>query len=324
MRKAFLDGFENFEVEPDNREINGSDIDTIISSFGKFVTGFQLRNKHIADKFDDFSNSVDEIISPLHEKLLETETNIMTIVEDMEIVKERANTMEKLKEEKENIIATLENDISVLLSACTDATRELQIEVDKNLGQLGSISEVEKLNLESDAQADHQKNSKYVEAAQKLITASKKAQTLIRQFKCKNEQEAATIEDLHNKLKETKDAFELATDERDLSKNRVLQLESDIQLLQSDCSELRNNLEGYHALEEKLKEKEAEISSMHSTLLAKEQGKIMLKSFLTLPYWIPFNLHNNVDLLVYDLISFFQRQKVPFFQHLRLEISLTR
>ncbi|KAK7306206.1 hypothetical protein VNO77_44132 [Canavalia gladiata] len=62
VRNAFLDGLENFEVELDNREIAGADIDTIISSFGKIVKGFQLRNKHIADKFDEFSDSIDEFI----------------------------------------------------------------------------------------------------------------------------------------------------------------------------------------------------------------------------------------------------------------------
>ena len=54
MRETFLDGPENFEVELDITEIDGADIDTIISSFGKIVKGFQSRNKHIADKFHEF------------------------------------------------------------------------------------------------------------------------------------------------------------------------------------------------------------------------------------------------------------------------------
>ncbi|RZB50107.1 myosin-11-like isoform X2 [Glycine soja] len=274
VRETFLDGPENYEVELDNTEIDGADIDTIISSFGKIVKGFQSRNKHIADKFYEFSDFMDEFISPLHEKLLETETMSTTIVENMEIMKKEANTMEKLKEEQENTIATLENNVSVLLSACTDSTIALQSEVDKNLGQPGSISEVEQLNLEAGAQTEHHKNSKYVEATHKLMNASRKAQTLIAQFGCRSEQVDATIEDLRNKLKETTVAFELVTDERDLNKNRVSQLESDIQSLQSACSELKDKLEDYHALEEKLEEKEAEISSMHNALLAKEENSL--------------------------------------------------
>ncbi|KAJ1422658.1 hypothetical protein SESBI_12848 [Sesbania bispinosa] len=278
VRKSFLDGLDKSEIELDNTEINGTDIDTIISSFGMILKGFQSRNKHISDKFDQFSDFIDECISPLHEKLLETETKIMTIVEQMEIMKEKANNMASLKEEKENVIATLESDISVLLSACTDSTSGLQNEVDKNLGQLGSISEVETINHEADAQAEHHKNSKYAEASQKLINASRKAQALIRQFEFKSEQLAATIGDLQNKLKETTIAFELATDERDLNKNRFLQLESDIKHLQNGYSELKDKLEGYHDLEEKLKENEAKISSMHSALLAKEEESSLLSA----------------------------------------------
>lgn len=270
VRKAFFDGLEEVEVELDNREINGTDIDTIISSFGKIVKGFQLRNKHIADKFDEFFDYIDEFISPLHEKLLEIETNMMNIVEQMETMKEKENITGKLKEEKENIFATLENDISVLVSACTRSTDELQNEVDKNLGQLVSISEIEKINQEANAQIEHHTNSKYAEASQKLINASKKVQTLIRQFEVKSDQVATTIADLQNKLNETTVGLESVTDERDFNKNRVLQLESDIHLLQSTCNELKDKLEGYHALEEKLKEKEAEISSMYSAQLAKE------------------------------------------------------
>ncbi|XP_047181077.1 trans-Golgi network-localized SYP41-interacting protein 1 isoform X2 [Vigna umbellata] len=278
MRTTFLDGPENFEVELENTEIDDADIDTIILSFGKIVKEFELSSKHIADKFDEFSYSMDEFISPLHGKLLETETISETIVQNMESLKEEANTMKKLKEEQENIIATLQNNINVLLSACTDSTIALQSEVDKNLGLLDSISEVEKLNLEADAQADHHKNSKYVEATHKLISTCRKTQALIRQFEFRSEQLDATIEDLKNKLKEATVAFELVTDDRDLNKNRVSLLESDIQSLQSAGSELKDKLESYHALEEKLKEKEAEISSMQDALLAKEENSLLTSS----------------------------------------------
>ncbi|KAL1289882.1 golgin subfamily B member 1 isoform X1 [Arachis ipaensis] len=391
MREELLDSLENFDVELDNREMNGADIDTVVSSFSTIVKGFQLRNKHIAEKFDELSNSIDEFTSPLHEKLLDTETKIMTVVENMQTMKEKENTIEKLLEEKDNIISSLENDIGVLLSACTDATGELQFEVDKSLQQLGSISEVENLNHETDEQAEHHKDRIYAEASQKLKNASRKARTLIRHFENQSEHVAVAIEnlqiklkettaafertlderdantarieglqielkeikdsleratnerdanaakiealenklkettatfemlkderglktsiiedlqnklnettaafentaeertvnaakigDLQNKLKETTAAFEMAIDERDINRNRVLQLESDVQELRSSCNELRNNLEGHHALEEKLKEKEAEILSLNSTLSAKE--KVAERSLLS-------------------------------------------
>ncbi|AES72106.1 TGN-related, localized SYP41-interacting protein, putative [Medicago truncatula] len=280
VRKSFSDGLEKFEVELDNREINGIDIDTIVSSFGKIVKGFQMRNEHIADKFDEFSDSIDAFISPLHGKLLETESNIMAIVEHVEGMKEKANSVTKLNEEKDNIIAALENDISLLLSACTDSTSELQKEVHQNLGQLGSTFEVEKLNHNADEQVEHYKNNAYADASRKLINASGEVQTLIRQFKFKSEQVDATVRDLQTKLNETTVAFELATEEKDLNMNKVLQLESDIQSLENACTELKDKVEHYHILEEKLKDKEAEISSMHSASLKKEESSILSTSQL--------------------------------------------
>ncbi|KAI5406215.1 trans-Golgi network-localized SYP41-interacting protein 1 isoform X4 [Lathyrus oleraceus] len=278
VRKSFTGSLENFEVEMDKGETNGITMETIISSIGKIADELTLRSKHIADAFDEYSDSIDEFLSPLPGKLLETESNIMAIVEHMKIMKEEANSVAKLNEEKDNIIATLENDISLLLSSCTDSTSELQNEVDQNLGQLGSTFEDEKFNHEADEQVEHHRNSKYADASRKLINASGKVQTLIRQFKLKSEQVDTTVRDLQAKLNETTVAFELATEEKDFNKNRVLQLESDIQSLEIACSELKDKVEGYHVLEEKLKEKEEEISSMHSALVAKEEESSILSA----------------------------------------------
>lgn len=270
MRKASFGGIENFDVEVDSTVMNVTDIDNIISLFGKMVKGFQLRNKLIADRLDDFSDSIDEFISLLRTKLLETETDVISISEHMETLKGKVNAGESLKEQ-ENTIATLEKDITVLLSACTVASSELQSEVHKNLVEPGPISET--VNPDADALPKHHENSKYMETARKLITDTRTAQNLIKQFEFRSEEVDATIKDLQNQLKETRAASEKVIKERDLSQNRVLQLESDIQVLQNSCSELRNNLEGYYVLEEKLKEKEAEISSLYSTLSTKQQGK---------------------------------------------------
>ncbi|MED6220444.1 hypothetical protein PIB30_117672 [Stylosanthes scabra] len=258
MREELLDSLENFDVELDNEEINGTDIDTIVSSFVTFVKGYQLRNKHIAEKFDELSSSIDDFTSPVHEKLLETETKIMTVVENMQTMKEKENTMEKLREEKDNIIFTLENDIGMLLSACTDATGELQLEVDKSLRQLGSISEVENLNHVTDEQAEHRKNSIYAEASQKLKNTSRKAQALIRHFVRQSEHVAVTIENLQINLKETTAAFESTVDERDTNNARIeglqIELKEITDALERATNERDENAATIEALQKKLKE----------------------------------------------------------------------
>ncbi|KAI9080850.1 hypothetical protein K1719_037159 [Acacia pycnantha] len=269
VRKASFGGIENYDVEVDSRLINGTDIDDVISQFGNIVKGFQLRNKLIADRFDDFSDSIDKLISLLQTKLLETETDVISILKHLENLKDKANAGENLEAEQENTVANLENDITILFSACADASRELQSVVHENLVEPGPISET--MNLDADALAKYNQDSKYMDTAQKLMSASRKAQYLIKHFGFRSKELNRTVEDLLNKLKETRAASEEVIKERDLSQNRVLQLESDIQVLQNSCSDLGNNLEGHHALEETLKEKEKEISSLYSALSTKQE-----------------------------------------------------
>ncbi|KAK4283509.1 hypothetical protein QN277_000452 [Acacia crassicarpa] len=269
VRKASFGGIENYDVEVDSRLVNGTDIDDLISQFGNIVKGFQLRNKLIADRFDDFSDSIDKLISLLKTKLLEAETDVISILKHLEVLKEKVNAGENLEAEQEKTIANLENDITIFLSAFADASHELQSVVHENLVEPGPISET--MNLDADALAKYNQDSKYMDTARKLMSASRKAQYLIKHFEFRTRELNSTVEDLLNKLKETRAASEEVIKERDLSQNRVLQLESDIQVLQNSCSELRNNLEGHHALEETLKEKEKEISSLSSALSMKQE-----------------------------------------------------
>ncbi|KAA8529684.1 hypothetical protein F0562_034216 [Nyssa sinensis] len=190
--------------------------------------------------------------------------------------------MEIDRQSQENTIAVLENDITVLLSACSDATQELEIEVENKLLELSSATEMEKLNCSlflegreggGDAVAEHQQriSSKYFKTAEKLLSTARKAQALTKQFENTRNVSTATIEDLQNKLKEAKITLENAIQERDLNQNRVSELESDAEALQNLCNEMRFRLEDYQAKEDKMKEREEEYSSLYNTLLMKEK-----------------------------------------------------
>lgn len=278
VRKASFGGIENYDFEVDSTVVNGTDIDDMISQFGNIVKGFQLRNKFMADRFDDVSDSIDKFISLLQTKLLETKTDVTSILEHMETLKENVNVGESLKAEKDNTIATLENDITILLSACADASCELQSVDHENLLEPGSISET--MNFDVDALTKYNQNNKYRDTVKKLMSASWKAQCLIKSFEFRSKESDRTVEDLQNQLKETIAASEEVTKERDLSQNRVLQLESDLEELQKSCDEL----------EETLKEQEKEISSLSSALSTKQEGKCQNI------YWAYYCL-----LLLYDL-----------------------
>ncbi|KAJ7957643.1 golgin subfamily B member 1-like isoform X1 [Quillaja saponaria] len=271
--KDFSGGLEKFDVEVYSVEINDSDTDDISSYLGKNLEGFHLRRKTIADKFDGFSYFIDEYISAILGKLMAAKNDIATMYKHMEALKEQVRCTEIYKQDLENIIAMLENNVKVIMSACTDATKELQFEVGNEKYYLSPSSILEHENLKYGADAHQQRldGSKYNGAVEKLITATKEVQALIKVFERRHDVATGTIEDLQGKLKETQAASEKFAEERDLNQNRVSQLESEIQVLQNSCSELRLNLDGYHAKEEKLKEREADLSSLYSTMLSKEQ-----------------------------------------------------
>lgn len=104
--------------------------------------------------------------------------------------------------------------------------------------------------------------------------------------RCKeaNENRNACLEndmkDLQNKLKEMEITSEKAIEERDINRNKVSKLETDVKELESLCSEMRLKLEDFQAKEEKLKESLAELSSLHDSVLMKEQesGKTLLST----------------------------------------------
>ncbi|KAL5760021.1 hypothetical protein ACOSQ2_018859 [Xanthoceras sorbifolium] len=277
----FANDLNNIEIE--NGEMHVADADNIHSCFRKTGEEFQIRNKLLGDKFEGFSSSLDEIIALLLRKLQRTKDEVIRMTLNMESLKQKVESMDTYKQEQEEASAMLENDVTVLLAACSDAARELQFEVKNDLLDLHTVPELEKLKnaylqeereVDGDGTAVHQRSSlsnKYTEAAEKLLFSLRKTQTMTKLFESTSAVAASKIQDLQQKLLETTTAFEKTIEERDLHQNKVSKLETDVDALQDSCKELRLKIEDYQAKEEKLKEKDAEISSLHNSFSMKEQ-----------------------------------------------------
>ncbi|KAL7261253.1 hypothetical protein ACSBR1_006819 [Camellia fascicularis] len=282
----FSDGLDNIAiVEMENGEGNAEGGDSFESNFRKTVEGFHFRNKILADKVKGFSTSMDEFIAALLTKLRATRDEVVVKIEQMRSLKQEVNNLEMDRQAQENKIAMLENDITILGSVCTDATHELKIEVENNPVELSSVSELKKLNyllseareFSVDAVADHQlglDGSKYIKTAENLLLAAGNARALIGQFENVRNVLVTAIEDLENKCTETRRNLENAIEERDLKQSKISKLESDLQLLQNSDQEMRFKLEDYQAKEDKLKDREAEISSLSATAIKDLENKL--------------------------------------------------
>ncbi|KAB5537472.1 hypothetical protein DKX38_015005 [Salix brachista] len=266
----------------ENDQVNAVDVNSIPLYFKETIEELQLRNKNLAEKFEGSSIFTNEFIEALLRKLRISRDAVSSVFENMGSLKEKMKNMELLKEEHEKTIAELEQDGKSLLSACINATTELQFEVKNKLLELSSIPELEKLNHNPIQEAckagaedtEHQQRldeREYAMIAEKLSLAATRAQTLAKLFESTSNVAAATIEDLQNKLVESTGTSERYTEKCVILKNRVLEFETDVEALQNSCKELRLKLKDYQAMEEKLKEQEAELSTLQRNLLVKDQ-----------------------------------------------------
>lgn len=283
-----------------NGQVNAVDVDNIPLYFKETVEEFQLRNKNLAENFEGFSIFTNEFIEALLRKLRISRDAVSSVFENMGSLKEKMKNLELLKEEHEKTIAKLEQDHKILLSACTNATRELQFEVTNKLLELSSIPELEKLNCNpiqeaSEAGAEdteHQQRldeREYAMIAEKLSLAATRVQNLAKLFESSSNVAAATIEDLQNKLVESTATSEKATEKCVILKNRVLEFETDVEALQNSCKELRLKVKDYQAMEEKLMEQEAELSALQEAeepLMSASQLKTLFEKISRIE--IPF------------------------------------
>ncbi|EXB82445.1 hypothetical protein L484_027619 [Morus notabilis] len=273
--KSITDSLDDtFNFEKENGEVSVADGDHV-SSFGKTVEGFRLRNKILAERFERFSLFIDEFIAALLRKLQATKEEVVVVFEHIETLKQKVNSLEVYKQEQGNTITLLENDVMTLLDACTNATRELQFEVKNNLLELSSVPQLEKLRTtlssgeingvpSQDAEPVIE-GSKCGKVAEMLLLASRKVKALCEQFESTTDVAASTIVDLQNSLKEAGTRYEKALEESDLKQNMVSKLEGEVKALQNSCGELRLSIEDYQAKEVKLKEREAEVEALKNS-----------------------------------------------------------
>ncbi|KAF3780114.1 hypothetical protein EJ110_NYTH29519 [Nymphaea thermarum] len=71
--------------------------------------------------------------------------------------------------------------------------------------------------------------------------------------------------ELKNKLMEVQHALDGALQERNTSQEKIYQMEGDLEKLQISCEKLANKVEDYEKIENSLREKEVELSSLYQT-----------------------------------------------------------
>lgn len=291
----------DFDVESETRKaVVEDDVGNISSSFRKILEEIWLKNKKFTDYFEGFSSSMDGFVADLLKNVQATREEIVFVCGHVESLKEMVKNLEMHKQEQEITRVMLENDVSLLISVCVDTAKELQFEMTNHLLLLSPVPDFDNLKdaklMESSetsgASAVESQvkscSSKSAAAAEQLLTAIRKVRSMFEQFESTSKVAASRIQDMQHRLEISEATTEKVKAEKDLNQNLVGKLETDLQLLQSTCDEFKRQLEACQATEEKLKEREAEFSSLYNSMLVKEQGKpiFLLQVFVEIFHYL--------------------------------------
>ncbi|XP_068656859.1 trans-Golgi network-localized SYP41-interacting protein 1-like isoform X2 [Aristolochia californica] len=262
---------DNLNHSVENSDRSAGDISESISSYiPKVLEGFLVQNKLLTGKFECFSSYMDEHVGVLSQALQATRNEVVHLLGVMESLKLNMKNFEASNQGQENKITMLHNNVEVLYAACSNAIQELQT-VCKVLDSNSSAG-LDSLDLEirgGDNAPEEQLEC--IKAAEKLSVVVKHMQAKTEEFMSAKTVWLTLSEELQDELRHTKLAAENARKEKELSYERVHNLEEDLDALQISCREMKLKLEDYQVKEDKLREKEQELPLQYQTSLATDQ-----------------------------------------------------
>ncbi|KAG6426749.1 hypothetical protein SASPL_110982 [Salvia splendens] len=251
----------NIEVALPNLEMlngvgNGIDGESMFD-IEKMVKSYHLRSKILADNFDKLSTLFDESMDAMLRGLHLRKDRIVNAMKYTCSLKDQVKDIETDKKRQEDTIASLEYDIRVLLSACTDATQGLDLNINEAVSKLRSIDKLvnldSRLSMDLGAVNDDEEIalSTDVKKAQKLLLAARQNQDLGIVFQDAISKLVNITENMQSKLKETQLTSDEILEERDAYKDKILKLETDLKEQQNLQHEITIELE---VMQSKLKE----------------------------------------------------------------------
>ncbi|KAL0678705.1 hypothetical protein Bca4012_006686 [Brassica carinata] len=274
VAKSLLSGLDDsVDTELENSQENTPDEDEISSSLRKITEGIKLRNKTLEKNFKVFSTSIDTLIAALMDNMTAARADVINVKGHNESLQEQVRSAEDILREKENTIAALETDLSSLMSVCSEAASELQLEVKNDLLELVQFQE--NYNGAETESAEHPQElldvSEWSRRAKELSYAAEKACTTLKLFERTSNAAAVLIRDMEDRLKETSTALEKVVLERDVNQTKVSSSEAKVESTEALCKDLKLQLENLKAEEEKWHEKEVELSTLYNKLQVQEQ-----------------------------------------------------
>ncbi|XP_072979944.1 trans-Golgi network-localized SYP41-interacting protein 1-like isoform X1 [Typha angustifolia] len=246
-----------------------------ISSFSEVVEGLHDQTKFIGQCFKIFSTHMDDHTADMLQASHVVRDEFIHILELEESMKLDVDKLEAHNMVVEAKMVSMQKEVVTLLSACMDATKEIQIEFhDLFDSEFASEEDIMKTSVESilkeDAAARLQEDgSEYVNAANSLLSAARSLKIQSRQLRDVKEVWKADLENLKSKLQHA----ELTAKTVSQDVERVSTLEKDLATLQEICTEMRIKIDNYQAREDMIRAKEEELLSLDCISSSKDRGR---------------------------------------------------
>nr|WDD38979.1 nucleoprotein TPR [Fagopyrum tataricum] len=252
-------------IQFDSDKVEADEAVDVSSYVQRIVKSYRARHESLVQKFDLLSNLDDGFNSAVLEEVRGTMDRMIHMIDRADSLKKEISNLETDKLTLKNEIVALKDDVTVLESACSDATKELEADFGKHKLEAASFS-----NHLVEIEQGIERN-KHTIAAEKLLSATREVHNLLLQFKKSENEFASVIEEMQDELSERRVTEEKTNTELSLNKSKISKLETDLKTTQDAHNDLIFKLEEFQTSEANLGNKEAEISSLRNTLLMKEQ-----------------------------------------------------
>lgn len=241
-----------------------------VPSLTKFAEGIGSQMGLLLNRVAYFSSYMTGLTTLMLESVGETKVEIINLVQLKESLQMNLTKLEADYHAQFSLVATIQNDAEVLLSACNDAVETLQIDNDAYSSEKISLSTIPDLG---DLDGERNNMTVNVKAAQTLLCEARKTKALIEHLCNTSNTGEREIQILRNKLEEAERIAASASRDKNRNHERADKLETELESLKIICSDLKARIDDYQGKELEWKDKEQELSSLQSQLTKNNRGE---------------------------------------------------
>ncbi|XP_074576190.1 trans-Golgi network-localized SYP41-interacting protein 1-like [Curcuma longa] len=262
-----------------------------VPDLSRIVAGLHAQVELLGNYFRTFFKKLEKHIASILQGLQVTRNEFVHVLELSDSLKLDSYKLEAHNKAQAEKLVSLQKGLTMLFSACNDATRELAELSDSGDSSSGTVSASHKESFSGGTEEDV---DCYPKVADSLLFSVNKIKSKVQQLLNAEKVWLTLVDDTKNKLKEAELIAKTSVEERMISQERVSILERDVEALNGLCNDLKTKIENYQAKEDLLRDKEELLTKqqhaldrgIHAQVLSESQISVLMDKVnkLEIPY----------------------------------------